>query len=262
MVRTLALLAVGALLAACGDGAFLREEGPGARWVSEASAPPRPTSTTTTSTVPPPPIVPASGLGWWNDMLALLGDEEAVAPERAIAEVWAGGSGTDRFVQVAVDDLLLALPGLGFPGMVPDDARWVTSQLVFSPSTGRLAPDQVAAFGLWVVEPYTEPRAQGQRAVLGVAYDDVDRAALALDPENGCAWFRARDVIECEVGPSDLGPSWWVDTFEGPTLVWLDGVYRYDLRVRGLDRSVSEAMARSMVPLDVLRGPGAVGGDG
>ncbi|UCG40107.1 MAG: hypothetical protein JSV07_06460 [Acidimicrobiia bacterium] len=260
MVRTLALLAVGLLAAGCGDGAFLSDEGPGVRWVAEASAPPASTSTTTTSTEPPPPIVPAGGLGWWNDPLELLADEEVVGPDRAIGAVWAASSRTDRYVQVAVDDLLLALPGLTFPGMVPDDTEWVTSQLVFAPSTGSLAEDQVAAFGMWSEEPYTSPRAQAQRAVLAIAYDDIDRAALALDPENGCAWFRARDVIACNPGPADLGPSWWIDTFEGPTLVWLDGLYRYELRVRGLPGSVAEAMARSMVPLDVLRGAGPVSG--
>ncbi|NND85572.1 MAG: hypothetical protein HKN46_10535 [Acidimicrobiia bacterium] len=262
MVRTLLVLVAGVLVAGCGDGAFLSDEGPGVRWVAEVSAPTPETSTTTTSTVPPPPLVPAGGLGWWNDPLELLGDEEVVGPDRAADVVWAGSSGTDRYVQAAVDDVLLALPGLGFPGMVPDDAAWVTSQLVFAPSTGNLAGDEVAAFGLWSEEPYTSPRAQAQRAVLSVAYDDIDRAALALDPESGCAWFRARDVIECTPGPTDLGPSWWIDTFEGPTLVWLDGVYRYELRVRGFADSAAEAMARSMVPLDILRGAGPVGIDG
>lgn len=255
-------LAAGLVLVGCSDGAFLSDEGPGAQWVTDASAPPPETSTTTTSTAPPAPIVPAGDLGWWNDPLALLADEEVVGPDRAVAVVWANSSATDRYVQAAVGDILFALPGLSFPGMVPEDAEWVTSQLVFSPSTASLADDQVAAFGLWSVDPYTEPRAQAQRAVMAVAHDDVDRAALALDPEDGCAWFRARDVLECVPGPADLGPSWWIDTFEGPTLVWLDGLYRYELRVRGLDRSVAEVMARSMVPLDVLLGAGPIGIDG
>ena len=258
MVRTFAVLAMGLLMAACADGAFLSNEGPASRWVSDASAPPVETSTTTTSTEPAPPIVPSASLGWWNDALAVLEPEEPVSPEQAVGAVWGASGGTDRYVQVAAGDLVRALPGISFPAMVPDDARWVTTQLVFSPSSGRLSDDQVAAFGVWTVEPYTEPRAQAQRAVLEVAVDDVDRAALSLDPEGGCAWFRARDVIECIAGPDDLSPSWWIETFDGPTLVWLDGVYRYELRLRGLPRSVTEAMARAMVPLDVLRSPGGV----
>lgn len=190
-------------------------------------------------------------MSWSNDLLAHFTDLEVVdaSAEEVVATIWESGSGTDKYLQVARSDIGLALPGLGFPSMLPEEARHISSQLVYSLQTGRLGPDFIAAFGVWTVEPYTRTRDLAQKAVLLVGWDDIDRAALAVDPSGGCAWFRTRDFRSCEKGPDDLGPSWWVETFEGRTLIWVDGVYRYELRGRGLGSGVIEAIARSMVPI-------------
>lgn len=251
MPRRAIILALVLLLASCADGEFLADDGPIVDWISDASAPVTSPPPPTTTTSPPPPLRPTAGLSWTNDPLTVVFEVEGVAlgPEEVVAAVWAGGSGTDRYVQAARSDIALALPGLDFPSMVPDDARFISSQLVFSLQTGLLAGDLLAAFGIWTVEPYTQQRDLAQRAVLLVGPDDVDRVALAIDPSEGCAWFRDRDFRSCEVGPDDLVPAWWVETFEGQALIWLDGVYRYELRGRGIDPTVVEAMARSMAPI-------------
>ncbi len=252
------------VLAGCSNGEFLTGDGPAAAWVEEASAPSRPPTTTSTTTIPPPPLRPTVGVSWWNDPLALPAgvDPAGATPDEVIAAVWSAASGTDRYVQVARADIAHALPGAAFPSMLPEEARYISSQLVFSLGDGRLAQDVAAAFGVWTVEPYTQPRDQSQVAVFVVGWDDVDRAALAVDPSGGCAWFRDRDFRSCDTGPDDLGPSWWVETFEGRTLIWLDGVYRYELRGRGVASSVVEAMARSMVPLSEFGPPGEAGVEG
>lgn len=241
----------------CADGEFLADDGPIVGWISDASAPSTLPSTTTSTTIPPPSLRPTSGVAWANDSLAVVLEVEGNVPsaEEVVAAVWAGGSGTDRYIQAARSDIALALPGLGFPSLLPDDARYISSQLVYSLETGRLAGETVAAFGVWTVEPYTQQRDIAQRAVLLVGPDDVDRVSLSIDPSGGCAWFRDRDFRSCVAGPDDLNPSWWVETFEGRTLIWLDGVYRYELRGRGVDSAVVEAMARSMAPISELSGP-------
>lgn len=251
MPRTVAILVLALSVLSCADGEFLADDGPIVDWVAEASAPPTVPSSTTTTTAPPPPLRPTAGLTWANDHLEVITPiaGEVPSPEEAVTAVWAGGSGTDRYVQAARSDIALALPGLGFPSLVPEDSRFISSQLVFSLDDGRLAKDTMAAFGIWTVEPYTSPRDLAQRAVLLVGSDDVDRVALAIDPSQGCAWFSDRDFRSCVVGPDDITPAWWVETFEGRTLIWLDGTYRYELRGRGVDMTVIEAMARSMAPI-------------
>ncbi len=258
MLRSITILGFVLLLVSCADGEFLTGAGPAAEWIGEASAPSTATPDTTTTTVPPPPIRATMGVSWWNDPLAVFTDAEAaaVSPEQVVSAVWATGSGTDRYLQAARSDIARALPGLAFPSMLPEEARYISSQLVFSPQTRALAADQVAAFGVWSVEPYTRQRDLAQKAVFLVGWDDVDRVALAGDPSGGCAWFRERDFRSCEQGPADLGPSWWVETFEGRTLIWLDGVYRYELRGRGVSTATVEAIARSMVPISDFDPPG------
>ncbi len=264
MPRSALVLVLALAFVACNDGDFLAGEGPAGEWIGEASAPTTTAPVVTTTTQPPPPIRPTAAMSWANDPLSVTTDEagRGMSPDEVIAAVWAAGSGTDRYIQAARSDIARALPGLAFPSMLPEEARYISSQLVFSLQTGRLADDFVAAFGVWRVEPYTQTRDLAQKAVFLVGWDDVDRAALAVDPSRGCAWFRDRDFRACEPGPDDLAPSWWVETFEGRTLIWLDGVYRYELRGRGVAPDVIEAIARSMVAISEFGPPGEVAVEG
>lgn len=158
------LAAFALVAAACGEAGPL--DGVGGRaseWVHEVEIP---------ATVAPVVDADVDNVGlidtadvlWFNDDLE---DEAAVADaEAVIAAVWARESGS-RFVQSSRVEVAAALPTIRFPGRIPPEVRWITSQLVFEASTGTLDGDTSAAFGLWQVEPYSIT--DGRVGVLRVA---------------------------------------------------------------------------------------------
>jgi hypothetical protein len=85
-------------------------------------------------------------------------------------------------VQASRVEIATALPTVRFPETVPEDVRWVTSQLVYDPSSGLLDADTSAAFGFWTVEPYTAE--SGQLGVLrvGPALDGIGAAKSDVVP--------------------------------------------------------------------------------
>jgi len=216
-----ATLALG--LAACGEsGPF---EGVGERsaaWVTAATIP------TTTS---PPVVVEigdeglvgASDILWVNDDIGPTDPPDD--PQAMISTVWKRQLGS-RFVQASRAEIAAALPTLRFPEAVPEDVRWVTSQLVFDPATGLLDADTSAAFGLWAVEPYT-----AESGRLGVL-----RVGSAPDGVGGAK--------------SDVVP---IIVPDGLSLGWTEAGLRYELFCQAsVIDAVCNAIAERFVPLSDL----------
>ena len=233
----LAAVVVG-VLGACSapDGEFLAQPGPAVSWLGDARHTVGEAVTTTTV----PLLADIGSVAWPNDELALP-SEGATAVE-ITRRIYEASSGTDKYLQAAPADMAVVLQGIQVPGLVPSDVRYVTSQLVFDPTIGRLANDPAAAFGFWVVEPYSQSRSVGQRAVLFVSLD-ADGDLQLTSPEDGCRRFEGRGSCEpVSIGPN---PAWWLTDEEGSTLVWYAPPHRYELTLRG-DRSLAEEMAGSM----------------
>lgn len=203
---------VGLFVAACGAAGPL--DGVGSLsddWVHRGS--------TTTSVIDIRPsqsgadgLVATTDLLWLNDDI----DGAASTPPEVIAGVWERWAGS-RFIQSSRAEIAVALPTLMFPEFVPDDVRWVTSQLVYDGQTGTLDLDTSAAFGFWRVEPYSVN--EGRIAVLRVG--GAPSGAVA-----------GRSAIVPIVVP------------DGISLGWTEGELRYELFCRA---PVSEELCREIV---------------
>ena len=148
----------------------------------------------------------------------------------------------------------MALPDIGFPGIAPPGARWVSSQLVMN-NDGTIATDPSAAFGIWSDEPYTRSRSVAQMAVLRVASDPEGAAALESEGAPSCAAFAERTTEQCEIISVADRPTWLLTGTAGSTLVWYAGPYRYELFGRSfvsLDSLVE--MSEQMAPLASIAG--------
>ena len=210
-------------LSSCGEtGPF---EGVGERsaaWVTAATIP--------TTTAPPVVVevgdeglVGSGDLLWVNDDVGPTDPPDD--PQAMVSIVWNRQIGS-RFVQASRVEIATALPTMRFPEAVPEDVRWVTSQLVFDPATGLLDADTSAAFGLWIVEPYT---AEGGR--LGVL-----RVGVAPDGVGGAK--------------SDIVP---IIVPDGLSLGWTEAGLRYELFCQAaVTVEVCNAIAEAFVPLSDL----------
>lgn len=157
-------------------------------------------------------VVLASDLVWFNDGI----EGEATGEKNyVVAKVW-GRNPQERFHQASRREILQALPEIAFPGVVPEEVRFVTSQLVFDTASALLDAEFSAAFGLWPVEPYSVPDAS-----IGVL-----RVGAAGE-------FRIDGIV------ADV-----VD--DGLSLSWTAGPYRYELFCRtGLVDDLCWQMAES-----------------
>jgi len=219
-------------LVACGDEPLESIGLRSSEWINEPTVPTTVVVNTTT-----PTFVGADELEWANDEIETPNVEDT---ETLLAEVFARRQG-DRFIQASRLEIATALPDVGFPGMAPNGAEWVSSQLVFD-NDGSVADDPSAAFGIWSAEPYTRSRSVAQMAVLRVAMDLVTATELASgEIEPSCAIFADRTTDSCEIFSVGQRDTWLLTASGGPTLVWFEGPYRYEL------------FGRSFVPLDVLR---------
>lgn len=211
------------VVAACGESGPL--DGLGDRsseWVQEGV----PATTTTEARVvfevANEGLVGTSDLLWSNDD---LGDAAIIGPTRIVQAVWARQIGS-RFVQGSRHEIAGALPTVRFPGLVPEDVQWITSQLVFDRATSELDGNTSVAFGLWSVEPYTV--AEGQLGVLRVGAAPGDAGA----------------------GRSDIVP---ILVPDGVNLGWTEGGLRYEMFCRAsIPDAVCQAIIDSFVPLSTL----------
>jgi hypothetical protein len=236
----LALLACGPEpLAGIGQGA--------SDWIGEPTV-----STTPPTTDPGPALVPVGAATWYNESLTPVPGN---TPTEVIAGVYARSSADDRFAQATPAEISTALPGIVFPSELPPDVEYITSQLVFDRTTGTLSTDQVAAFGFWVMEPYTQSRSVGQHGILDVAHDPQGSDLIeAGSADTSCGRFPSHEG-ECEETEVGTAPAWILSNQTGRTLIWYGGDYRYELFIRaGLDPSLLGAMAESALPLQSLAG--------
>ena len=218
IVLVLAVIAV-----ACGEsGPFERVGEASSGWVTAVTFP--------TTTTPPVVIeIGNEGLVGAGDVLWVNDDVGPVSPSSdprsAIVAVWDRQIGS-RFIQASRAEIAAALPTIRFPGTVPEDVRWMTSQLVFDPASGLLDVDTSAAFGFWTVEPYTVEN--GRLAVLrvGSAPEGIGAAK------------------------SDVVP---IIVPDGLSLGWTEAGLRYELFCRTtIPELVCSAIVDSFVPLNGL----------
>jgi hypothetical protein len=223
---TLVCAAAAALVVGCGDGGLLDGLGERSEDVVRGS-----TTTSTTILVVDDEqeftSIDATDVSWWNDDIEkqVEGDSSFV-----ITRIFQRGDRVTKFVQASRLEIAAALPDIRFPGLVPADVGWVTSQLVFDVISGQLDPETAAAFGLWTVEPYTVN--EGRAAILRIGFaTDADLQSLEIRPE-----------------PVD----------EGLSLIWATGKYRYELFCRtALPEELCWQMAESARRLDRQLPPGA-----
>jgi hypothetical protein len=217
------MVALTLLLAACGEEGLLDGLGERSHEYVEGS-----TTTTlpTTDTAAPTSssgVVASRTLDWAN-----VGIEgEFVSPEQAIviSGVWQRGRAEGRFIQASPRELWVALPGIEFPAVVPQEAGWVTSQLVFDAASGILDVETSAAFGIWSVVPYSDD--EGRLAVLRVG--------------------QAPSTAEVGGGITSSGVE------DGLSLSWTDGGFRYELFcVAQIPEEMCWQMVESTAPLDTL----------
>jgi hypothetical protein len=210
---------VSVALAGCGDAGLLDGVGDRTRQVVHGN------TTTTTE-----PIAVVAGAGdegliesrdvlWFNDD---IDPQYTGASQDVIDAVWKRQLGS-RFVQASRQEIGAAIPTLAFPSLVPQQVRWVTSQLVFDEATGVLDPGTSAAFGLWTAEPYRSDTAR--LGVLRVGSAQID------DPA-------ARSEIAVVAVP------------DGVSLGWTEAGNRYELFCRSeVSEELCLEVAESSVPL-------------
>ena len=232
-------------LLACGPDPLARVGEGSSGWIQD------PTVTTVVATeVGGLALAPVVGSDWFNNDLAPVGGTSAA---EIISGVYARANPSDPFVQATPAEIAIALPGVVFPSLAPPEVRYITSQLVYDLSDITLASDEVAAFGLWTVEPYTRSRSVGQQGVFTVIADDEGLAAMASgNADTSCARFLDQNV-ECSVNEVAAGPAWELRDQLGTTLVWYGDTYRYELFLRsGVAPDLAIEMAESVRPLDSL----------
>jgi len=220
MLRAALLVtAFAVVVAACGDSGML--DGLGER-SQDAVLGDISTSSTIPSISTPQEslgVVLASDLIWFND-----GIEGEASGEKnyIVSKVWERAPQT-RFHQASRREIIQALPNLSFPGVVPEEVRFVTSQLVYDTAVGLLDAEFSAAFGLWPVEPYT-----------------VQDANVAVLRVGEAGEFRIDGIVSDVVN-------------DGISLSWTAGDYRYELFCRtGLVDELCWQMAESASSLAAL----------
>lgn len=218
MIGCLALVAV-----SCGEAGLLDGVGERTREFVEGQ---------TTTTIPIPSVaagqegeavVSATDVLWYNDQKS---PQYTGTPEQVVGDVWLGRTENSRFVQSSRREIAAALPELTFPSLVPEQVRWITSQLVYEQALGTLDPDTSTAFGMWSSDPYQSDT--GRLAVLRVGRAPVD------------APFQRSEIVPIVV-PDGLSVSWTENTM------------RYELFCRSqISEDLCLEVAASSEPLSAL----------
>jgi hypothetical protein len=139
-------------------------------------------------------VVLSDELTWWNDGI----EGEATGEKNyVVAKVWARDP-QQRVHQASRVEVIQVLPGVGFPGVVPEYVGYVTSQFVYDTASATLDAEFAVQFGLWPAEPYSEG---SNVAVLRVG----DAGEFRIDGI-------VSDVVD-----------------NGLSLSWTAGLYRYEL---------------------------------
>ena len=233
------------LLGACGADPLATVGERASDWIGAPTV-----LTTESTTVHGPSLAAVAREDWYNSDLAPVAGTTAA---EIISAVYARANPSEAFVQATPTEIALALPGVVFPSLLPPEVRYITSQLVYDLSRVTLASDQVAAFGLWTVEPYTRSRSVGQQGVLTVVPDAEGLAALASGTaDTSCSRFIDREA-DCSVLEVGDRPGWELTDPLGTTLIWYGEAYRYELFLRqGVNSALAVDMAESARPLASL----------
>jgi hypothetical protein len=209
-------------VAACGESGLLDGVGERTRVLVEGSTTTTPEEVVVEVDPGEDGLVGPEDLLWFNDDIE---PQFTGSAQDVIRSVWERKLNS-RFVQASRSEIASAMPSVLFPELVPEDVRWVTSQLVYDNTTGALDPDTAAAFGFWISEPY-----QSDDARLGVL-----RIGLA--------------ATDAQADRSDIVP---ILVPDGISLGWTENGYRYELFCRS---SITDALcievAASTVPLHEL----------
>lgn len=234
-------------LAACGPDPLAGVGEGASEWIGEPTVPTVPVDASSGSELPL-----TRNVDWYNENLS---EVPGTTPSEIIAGVFARSSPQDRFAQATPAEIAAAVPDIWFPAALPPDVKYITSQLVYDRSTGQLAADQVAAFGLWVVEPYTRSRSVGQRGILTVVADPAGADLIESGAGDvSCARYTSfgGECLQIEV---DEQPGWSLSDQTGSTLVWFNGDLRYELFLRvGVEPELALEVAESSRPLQNLIG--------
>ena len=215
-------VALSMVLVGCGESGLLDGVGDATRGYVQGD------ETTTTTIVPVAAgtgdegLIGATDVEWFNDDLP---EQMTGTSEQVIGGIWLRELNS-RFVQSSRTEIAAALPAIMFPDLVPETVEWITSQLVFDETTGFLDPETMAAFGLWVSDPY-----QSDTARLGVLR--VGEAASDMLP--------TRSEIVPIIVP------------DGISLGWTEAGHRYELFCRSdISEELCADVAHSAAPLSGL----------
>ena len=231
------------ILAACGDAPLGSLGDRSAEWINEPTVP-----STVARVVAPPKAVVVERLAWANDDIVNTNFDNT---EAFLADVFQRREG-DRFIQASRAEIAFALPGVLFPGEAPPGAEWVSSQLVFD-NDGSLSAEPSAAFGIWSAEPYTRSRSVAQMIILRVANDPDGALAVSEEGASSCARFADETTKKCEFVDVDGAVNWVIESAAGTTVIWYQGIYRYELFGRTfVSRGDLQAMRSNMVPLNSI----------
>lgn len=202
-------------------------------WIEVPLPTTEPTTTTTTTTTLPAPV-PVGDLVWSNDEFGVQTDQSSAGAVRAVAD---RARTTDKMIQASRFEISLALPGLMFPSILPVGVTHVSSQLILDQN--RLSEEEVAAFGFWLVEPYTQSRTVGQAGTFF-----VERRG-AVPPS--CSTNAQGDV--CSEFETNVGIVLQIQQADGAVWVWEIGDYRYRLFLRVVDPTLASEMIETAAPL-------------
>ncbi|CAN5753816.1 hypothetical protein BH23ACT5_BH23ACT5_22730 [soil metagenome] len=242
-------LAAVVALSACSDDALMDLGGRSGGWIGEVA-----TTVTTTTTTTPVTIQPAAEAEWVNDD---LGPDPGAEPDIVLSAVFGRSEGTSSFLQASRAEIVALLPDVGFPGVIPAEAGYITSQLVIESQALRLATDPTVAFGMWSVVPYSRSRTLGQVAVLNVATDPVGAAAATnAEEEPTCDRYLETPELECAIEWLEDAVVWRLESAEGITHVWYDAQFRYELSARpDVPEEFTHTMVTTLTPLSDITPP-------
>ena len=168
-------------------------------------------------------LVRSADVLWFNDEIVPQysgTSQEVIASVRERQE-------RSRFAQASRSEIATALPSVLFPELVPQQVRWITSQLVYDELSGALDSDTSAAFGLWSDEPY-----QSDNARFGVLR--IGRAPLEA--------------------PAVRSETTSIEVPDGISLAWTESGHRYELFCRAeVSEDLCGEVSLSTVPLLELR---------
>lgn len=204
------------LLAACSDSSLADLGSRSSEWIGER------VGGSSDVDVEAPPFVAPTEVDWVNDGLGRPGPSADSAS--VVAAVAARATQAEAYVQASRYEVAVAVPGMVFPAVLPPEVVGVTSQLVVAPGADRLDDTVKAAFGLWLVEPYTRSRSVGQRGTFVIATPSSEPA---------CERLSAGAVGSCTFTDVDGREIVRIDDESGQTWVWEDEQYEYQLFLRG-----------------------------